>query len=112
MSEPFNVLKENLEKNLEKITPVIKGWSKTFQFKVTDGEPFYIEFKEDKAAVVKGEHPSPTATLIIRKEDLMKILRGELDANQAFFKGILKISGNIIETLNLKKVLDVFKEIK
>lgn len=110
MSEPFDILKESLEKNLDKIASVIKGWSKTFQFKVTDGEPFYIEFKEDKALVVKGEHQSPIATLIIKKEDLMRILRGELDANQAFFKGVLKITGNIIETLNLKKVLDYLRK--
>lgn len=110
MSEPFNILKENLEGNLDRITPVIRGWSKIFQFKVSDGEPFYIEFKNDKAIVVKGEHQSPTATLILKKEDLVKILRGELDANQAFFKGILKISGNIMETLNLKKVLDTLRK--
>ena len=106
MSEPFNILKENLEENLDRIAPVIRGWSKIFQFKVSDGEPFYIEFKDDRARVVKGEHQSPIATLILKKDDLVKILRGELDANQAFFKGILKISGNILETLNLKKVLD------
>jgi|YelNatPaOPRAMG01_1025707.scaffolds.fasta_scaffold16104_2 putative sterol carrier protein len=110
MSDPLSILKENLEGNLDRITPVIKGWSKVFQFKVSDGEPFYIEFKNDKAAVVKGEHQSPIATLIVKKEDLVKILRGELDANQAFFKGVLKISGNILETLNLKKVLDTLKK--
>jgi putative sterol carrier protein len=108
MSDPFHILKENLEGNLDKITPIIRGWSKVFQFKVSDGEPFYVEFKNDKATVVKGEHQSPIATLIVKKEDLVKILRGELDANQAFFKGVLKISGNILETLNLKKVLDAF----
>jgi putative sterol carrier protein len=110
MSDPYHILKENLEGNLDRITPIIRGWSKVFQFKVSDGEPFYIEFKNDKAAVVKGEHQSPIATLIVKKEDLVKILHGELDANQAFFKGVLKISGNILETLNLKKVLDTLKK--
>ncbi len=73
-------------------------------------EPFYIEFKAGELSVGEGKHPSPLATLSMDKDVLMKILNGELDAMAAFMRGMMKISGNVMETVNLRKMFEAIKE--
>ncbi len=83
----------------------LSTWNKAFQFKIIDGEPFYIEFSGGKVKVEKGEHPSPLATISMEKSILDKILNGELDTVTAFIRGMIEISGNIFETANLRRII-------
>ncbi|MCS7106672.1 MAG: SCP2 sterol-binding domain-containing protein [Acidilobaceae archaeon] len=85
--------------------PEARTWNKVYQFNV-EGQMFYIEIKGGAASVKQGSHPSPIATLSMSRETLSKILRGELDAMKAFMSGQLKITGNVFDTVNLKKIID------
>ena len=98
---------ESLFKKAVEAMPEIKSWNKVYQFVVEDaGAKFYVEIKDGELKVVEGEHPSPIATLTAKAEVLQKILNGELDAMRAFMSRQLKITGNVLDTMNLKKLID------
>ncbi len=98
---------EKLFENAVAKAPEIKSWNKVYQFVVEGEGEFYIEIKDGKVNVVEGKHPSPIATLTSDKETLFKILNGELDAMKAFMLRKIKITGNILDTMNLKKLIDL-----
>jgi putative sterol carrier protein len=80
-------------------------WERVFQFKPSDGEPFYIEVSSGSIRVVEGLHPTPTSTIEASQKDLVSVMNGELDAVKAFFSGRLKVRGNIFATQELNEVL-------
>ncbi len=84
----------------------IKTWNKVYQFVLEDDGKFYIEISGGTLKIVDGEHPNPIATLTTTTEVLEKILKGELDAMRAFMTRQLKITGNVFDTMNLKKLID------
>lgn len=97
--------KEFFYRTLEK-APEVRTWNKVYQM-VVDGQEFYIEIKEGTIRIVQGRHPSPIATLTTSREVLAKIMSGELDAMRAFMMRQLTITGNVFDTVNLKKIIDV-----
>lgn len=106
IDEVRRLLVEVYEKAKRKMGDEMASWNKVFQFSIEDGEPFYIEFSGGQMRVEAGTHPSPTATLVMNKETLTKILRGELDAMAAFVRGKMRITGNVIETAHLRRMLE------
>lgn len=110
----FEEVKELLlqvyEKAKAKMGDEMAGWNKVFQFEIPDGEPFYIEFAGGAMRVEAGRHSSPLATLTMEKSVLDKILKGELDAMAAFMRGMMKVTGNVLETANLRRMIEAAKE--
>lgn len=101
--EAFNKIFEKAKTALPEIT----SWNKVYQFVVEDeGEEFYVEISGGQLKVEKGKHERPIATIIGSAEVLEKIMTGELDAMAAFMKRQIKITGNVLDTMNLKKLLD------
>ncbi len=102
--------KEAFEKIFEKAKaslPEITSWNKVYQFIVEDtGEEFYIEISGGQLKVNEGRHPKPIATITASSDVLEKIITGQLDAMAAFMKRQMKITGNVLDTMNLKKMLD------
>ena len=94
------------EKAKQKMGDEIASWNKVFQFDIEGLGSFYIEFSEGEMKVEAGTHPSPLATLSMSKEVLLQILKGELDAMAAFVRGKMKITGNVIETTHLRKMIE------
>jgi len=105
LEEYKKAVEELFTKAVEKL-PEIKTWNKVYQFKIEEGGEFYIEIKNGELHVVEGSHPSPIATISASKEVLNQILKGELDAMKAFMMRKIKISGNVLDTMNLKKLID------
>jgi len=99
-------LLEVYEKAKEKMGEEMKSWNKVFQFQIEGEEPFYIEFSSGEMKISKGTHPSPTATLIMEKTVLEQIVNGEMDAMAAFVRGKMRITGNVLETAHLRKMLE------
>ncbi len=98
-------LKEIFTKAADQL-PEVRTWRKVYQFVLEDGGEFYIEISEGQIKVVEGRHPSPIATLTTTSEVLNRILNGEEDAMKAFMAKRLKITGNVLDTVNLKKLID------
>lgn len=107
--EVFEKFKQVYEKAKVKMGSEMANWNKVFQFEVTGIDPFYIEFKSGELNVESGKHPSPLATLSMEKDVMLKILNGELDAMAAFMRGMMKISGNVMETVNLRKMFEAVR---
>ncbi len=98
-------LKEIFSKALDQL-PEVRSWRKVYQVVLEDDGEFYIEISEGQLKVVEGRHPSPIATLTTTTEVLKRILSGEEDAMKAFMAKRLKITGNVLDTVNLKKLID------
>ena len=109
-SELFEKFKQVYENAKEKMGDEMATWNKVFQFEVPGLEPFYIEFKAGEMKIETGKHPSPLATLSMERDVMEKILNGELDAMAAFMRGMMKITGNVMETVHLRKMFEVVKE--
>jgi len=107
--EIMSLLEQVASKAKERLGSEIASWNKVFQFELSDGTNIYIEISGGDIKVVEGKHPKPTAVLRTDPETLLKILRGELDAMKAFMFGKLKITGNVIETMKLRKLLEAAK---
>ncbi len=106
VSEFAERFKELFEKAKEKM-PEIATWNKVYQLVVPGVGEFYIEISGGELKVVEGRHPNPIATLETDQETLSKILSGEMDAMMAFMAKKLKITGNVIDTVNLKRIIDL-----
>lgn len=84
----------------------LKGSPRVFQFRLEGEKPFYIEIRQDGTmALYEGEHRSPTATLTARDEVMRDIIEGRLDGVQAFFRGQLKITGDVFAVQKLNTIL-------
>jgi putative sterol carrier protein len=95
---------ELFEKALAKI-PEARTWNKVYQF-IVDGQEFYMVISGGRLEIREGRHPNPIATLSMSKDVLARILSGELDAMKAFMTRQLTITGNVFDTVNLKRVID------
>ncbi|MEM4574458.1 MAG: SCP2 sterol-binding domain-containing protein [Candidatus Caldarchaeum sp.] len=80
------------------------SWTKVVQFKPSDGKAFYIHSTAAGLTVTEGLHPSPSATVESTHQDLLGILRGELDAVKAFFSGRIKIKGDVFAAQELNNL--------
>lgn len=97
-TEIFDRAKESL--------PEVQTWNKVYQIVLEDDGEFYIEISGGEIKVVEGRHPSPIATLTTSTQTLQEILEGRIDAMRAFMMKKLKITGNVLDTMNLKKLID------
>ena len=104
------VLEEVAAKAREKLGDEMRAWHRVFQFRLSDGTEFYIEISGGEVRIVEGRHPSPVATLETDPETLMKILKGEMDSMAAFMRGKLRITGNVLETMKLRKMIEAAKD--
>ncbi len=94
----------------EKIGDEINTWNKVFQFEITGLEPFYIEFKSGEANIVEGKASNALATLSMDPDVLNDILDLKLDPMVAFMRGKMRITGNVMETVHLRKIFQVLRE--
>jgi len=80
------------------------GWTKIVQFKPSDGKPFYVHAESGVLTVTEGLHPNPSASIESTHQDLVSILKGEMDAVKAFFSGRIKIKGDVFAAQELNSI--------
>ncbi|MCX8201893.1 MAG: SCP2 sterol-binding domain-containing protein [Candidatus Caldarchaeum sp.] len=83
------------------------AWTKVVQFKPSDGKPFYIHSTAAGLTASEGLHPNPNATIESTHQDLVSILRGELDAVKAFFSGRIRIKGDVFAAQELNSLFSM-----
>ncbi|MCE4608385.1 MAG: SCP2 sterol-binding domain-containing protein [Caldisphaeraceae archaeon] len=106
----LNEFKETLQRIYENAVAKdreIKSWNKVYQFVVEGVGDFYIEISNGTMKIADGKHPNPIATLSASPDVIKKIVSGELDSMKAFMSRQLKITGNVLDTVNLKKLIDL-----
>ncbi|MFP3313956.1 MAG: SCP2 sterol-binding domain-containing protein [Thermocladium sp.] len=100
--DPIQLLNNLVEANKGKIMEKMKNVNKVYQFQGTNLEAFYVQIKDGAVTIIKGTHPSPNLAVSISRDNLVKLIKGELDPISAFFKGLLMITkGNPMEAMDL-----------
>jgi putative sterol carrier protein len=72
-------------------------------------KPAYITIADGKANLSEGSSPSPDVTLIMADEDLIALLKGELNGMQAFMTGKLQLEGDMMLAQRLGSFFDQSK---
>ena len=69
----------------------------TIQFDVTDEEPgdYHVAIENGACKAYAGAHPNPTATIHTPADVWLRIVRGELNAANAFMSRQFTTSGNM-----------------
>jgi NAD(P)-dependent dehydrogenase (short-subunit alcohol dehydrogenase family)/putative sterol carrier protein/acyl dehydratase len=82
------------------------GVDVVFQYRITgpDGGEWHVIIKDGTCEVTKGEHGSPTTTIIMSDEDFLSLIQGKLNAMQAFTSGKLKIEGDLMKSQLIEKL--------
>jgi len=103
-----NVVFDEIEKQLKEkgadITKKIKG---VFCFKVKKGQDvgvYVVDAKNGNGSVKFDPSGKGDVTLTASDDDLMKLMTGQLNPQQAFFQGKLKIAGNMGLAMKLKEL--------
>jgi putative sterol carrier protein len=88
----------------------LEDWDRTMQFAVSDGQPFYVEFKAKKAAgPTAGTHSSPDITLEADTATFTGMLKGEIDATSAYMGGQLRIQGPLPDAIKFRTILEAVR---
>ena len=85
----------------------LEDWDRVMQFAVSDGQPFYVEFKAKKAAgPTAGTHSSPDITLEADNATMMGMMKGEIDATSAYMGGQLRIQGPLPDAIKFRTIME------
>ncbi|KAA0189145.1 hypothetical protein HAZT_HAZT003412 [Hyalella azteca] len=87
-----------------------------FKFVVTKPsggeETWIVDVKNGSGSVTRGGSGTSDVTITMADSDLLKLLHGKLNAQKAFFMGLLKIKGNMGLAMKLPDFLKDAQSIK
>ncbi|XP_037644719.1 non-specific lipid-transfer protein [Sebastes umbrosus] len=102
----FKEIEKQLQEEGEKLVKKVGG---VFAFKVKDGPggkeaTWVVDVKNGKGSVSTDAGKKADCTLTMSDEDLLELMTGKLNAQTAFFKGKLKIAGNMGLAMKLQNL--------
>jgi putative sterol carrier protein len=82
------------------------GVDVVFQYKISGagGGDWYATVRDNTCEVKEGAHDSPTTTILMSEEDFLSLIKGKLNAMQAFTSGKLKIEGDLMKSQLIEKL--------
>lgn len=82
------------------------GVDVVFQYRISGpgGGDWHVIIKDARCEIRKGEHQSPTTTIMMSDEDFLSLIQGKLNAMQAFTSGRLKIQGDLMKSQLIEKL--------
>ncbi|XP_061587289.1 sterol carrier protein 2 [Cololabis saira] len=100
----FREIEKQLQQEGEQLVKKIGG---VFAFNVKDGPDgkeaiWVVDVKNGKGSVLNGPGHKADCTLTIADKDLLDVMSGQLNPQNAFFKGKLKITGNMGMAMKLQ----------
>lgn len=72
-------------------------------------KPAYVTIADGAAKLTEGNAPGPDVTLIMADDDLIALLKGELNGMQAFMTGKLQLEGDMMLAQRLGTFFDPSK---
>lgn len=101
------IMPQRLAGAKEKYGEMMQGIVGVLQFELTGegGGKWFIELNEGEAKVTAGEHASPTTTFIIETQDYLAMLRREVDPQQLFMSGKMRITGDMSLAMRLGQLI-------
>ncbi|XP_034038282.1 non-specific lipid-transfer protein [Thalassophryne amazonica] len=102
----FKEIEKQLQEQGEELVKKIGG---VFAFKVKDGPGgkegiWIVDVKNGKGCISNDSGKKADCTIIMSDEDLLDLMTGKLNPQTAFFKGKLKISGNMGMAMKLQRL--------
>lgn len=81
------------------------GLNVVYQFDLDGEGPYQVEVVDGIAKFHEKAEKKPNCTLQLTGENLMKLVRGELNPTMAFMSGKLKIRGDLSLAMKLQSLL-------
>jgi len=101
----FDEIKQELTKDGGKYVKKING---IFRFdvknKANEAAVWIVDVKNGQGSVSTDSNGKGDVTITIGDEDLLNLMMGKLNPQQAFFQGKLKIKGNMALAMKLKEL--------
>jgi putative sterol carrier protein len=72
-------------------------------------KPAYTTIQDGKCEVTEGAAPSPDVTITMEDDDLIALLKGELNGMTAFMTGKLQIDGDLMLAQRMSGFFDASK---
>jgi putative sterol carrier protein len=82
------------------------GQTAVFQYDIDTPvgvKSYQIKIDNGTCAIEKGAAQNPRVTLTLNLPNFVRIMAGELDGQQAFMSGKLKITGDLMFSMNLNR---------
>jgi len=82
------------------------GVDVVFQYKISGpgGGDWYAMIKDGTCAVNEGTHESPTTTILMSDENFLSLMKGKLNAMEAYTSGKLRIEGDLMKSQLIEKL--------
>ena len=89
---------------------LMKGWDREIQFDVEGMSPFYVLVQGGRASVIKGKSEKPDLTIKSSTANLRRIIRGEVNFEEAFIRKQIDAIGSIRDAAIFKRIFGVILE--
>jgi len=83
------------------------GWRARYQFEIAGqgGGDWTIDVTDGSVAVVRGRQGAPDVTVAMDADDFVAMNTGALDGGDAFFRGKLRVKGDLGKAMRLSDLL-------
>ena len=118
----MGVASENLSKIIEKMNSIPKAqqvfitnvagkdvdWEMTFQFKLDNEDPFYIEIKERNAKLINGTASNPGIVMTGDNNSIVNICQGRGDFTHAISREQITVEkGKVMDVIRLTRAITI-----
>lgn len=83
------------------------GMQSTIQYKISN--PMYLVIEDGKCSAHEGVAPKHDVALTMTDDNLMAMLKGELNGISAFMSGKLKVEGDMMLAQRMQTLFDTSK---
>jgi len=85
--------------------PKLSRMKSILRFDLSDGAGLTIDARTDKPIVVEDGSLDPDCTIKTSRENMIKLIRGEMDAILAYTLGRIKVQGSLDIAMKLVKAI-------
>lgn len=99
--------------NNPKSVELMKVWTKVFQFRLDDDEPFYITVKRGQMMLEDGLYPDPDLIMVGDAKEFAQVAEGYKDITHPIAHGQLRLSkGKNWELISFSRILGTTQYLK
>ncbi len=78
------------------------GLEAVFQYKLDEGDAYYVAISAGDCVLEKGEHDSPSVILMMDSQTFKEVLDGKTNGMQAFMSGRIRAEGDVMLATRLE----------